>query len=235
MTSLILWLFSSFTNFASALVKLSIKALGIHGPSATPSITNTSSQTPSNGITTDSQKKMSYKNWIGQQAPAVTVPDHNGNPYEINPGSNGKHTVIFFYPESGSYACTQEACDFRNSRANKLAFKEEHVDIIGISTDSVAKQAEFVKKNGLNYAVLSDEKKEAIAAYNVGRGMLGMVDVGRVTYIIDKTGKIRDILDATVNYKAHSKFAAKWLDKLDEEEKTGVPAAPSSEPEAAAA
>ncbi|KAG6811637.1 hypothetical protein H0H92_006507 [Tricholoma furcatifolium] len=51
-----------------------------------------------------------------------------------------------------------------------------------------------------------------------------MAAVARVTVIIDKKGIVRlsllsrDTLDATMNYGAHAKFVAKWLDKLEAEE-----------------
>ena len=86
--------------------------------------------------------------------------------------------------------------------------------------------------------------------------MLGFVPFARVTFVIDKDGIVRwdhpqcngtnlneissiskilnstssrDALDATVNYGAHTKFVAKWLDKLDEEDKAAIKPEPTAE------
>jgi peroxiredoxin Q/BCP len=41
------------------------------------------------------------------------------------------------------------------------------------------------------YPVLSDVDKEAFKAYGIGKGMMGMTAVARVTFIIDKKGIVR--------------------------------------------
>jgi peroxiredoxin Q/BCP len=41
------------------------------------------------------------------------------------------------------------------------------------------------------YPVLSDVDGVVLKAYKVGRGMLGMIDVARITFIIDKKGIVR--------------------------------------------
>ncbi|TFK74779.1 AhpC-TSA-domain-containing protein [Pluteus cervinus] len=159
---------------------------------------------------------------IGKEAPIVTLPDQDGTSYELKPGSKGVPTVVFFYPESGSFGCTKEACQFRDAVAEKVTFQQGKVEIVGVSVDPVQKQKDFVEKYKLNYPILSDEKGEAVKAYGVGKGMFGMVSVARVTFIIDKTGKVRDALDATMNYGKHAPFVAKWLDKLSGEDDGGA-------------
>lgn len=86
--------------------------------------------------------------------------------------------------------------------------------------------------------------------------MYGLVAVARVTFIIDKKGVVRQVLnlntrlffafliifllfpfdrdglDATMNYGAHSKFVEKWLDKLDTEDKAAVAVAAAESPAA---
>ncbi|KAF9046705.1 peroxiredoxin Q [Panaeolus papilionaceus] len=155
---------------------------------------------------------------IGTQAPAISLPNYDGEIFTFKPGQLEIPTVLFFYPESGSYGCTREACQFRDAVAQKDTFKPGRLQLIGLSADPVAKQKAFVEKEKLTYPVLSDEKREAISAYHVGKGMMGLVDVARVTFVIDKKGIVRDSLDATMNYAAHSKFVEKWLEKLEAED-----------------
>ncbi|KAJ3788355.1 peroxiredoxin Q [Lentinula aff. detonsa] len=176
---------------------------------------------------------MAWKDLIGKTAPSVTLPNYNSEPYTINPGKDGVPIALFFYPQSGSYGCTKEACQFRDALAEKEVFKDDRAVVIGVSPDSVEKQKVFVEKQKLTYPVLSDEKLEARTAYKVGKGMMGLTDYARVTFIIDGKGIVRDALDATMNYGAHSKFVTKWLEKLQKEKQTAeaevAPAANATE------
>ncbi|EMD39977.1 hypothetical protein CERSUDRAFT_112219 [Gelatoporia subvermispora B] len=155
---------------------------------------------------------------VGKPAPSFSLPDANGNTYTLTPGANGVPVALFFYPKSGSFGCTKEACQFRDALAEKDLFKRTKVEIIGISPDPVDKQKAFVEKEKLTYPILSDSNGEARKAYSVGKGILGLVDA-RVTFVIDSKGVVRDALDATMNYNAHLKFVTKWLDKLEAEDK----------------
>ncbi|KIK69577.1 hypothetical protein GYMLUDRAFT_66875 [Collybiopsis luxurians FD-317 M1] len=160
---------------------------------------------------------MTWKELIGNQAPSVTLPNYDGTPYTIAPGKDSLPIALFFYPKSFSYGCTKEACQFRDALAEREVFKDDRAVVIGISPDSVETQKSFVEKQKLTYPVLSDEKLEARNAYKVGKGMLGMTDYARTTFIIDGKGVVRDVMDATINYGGHSKFVAKWLEKLQKE------------------
>ncbi|KAK7056761.1 hypothetical protein VNI00_002478 [Paramarasmius palmivorus] len=173
---------------------------------------------------------MSWQSLLNKPAPTVTIPDHNGQPYTIEGGKDDLPTALFFYPKSGSYGCTKEACQFRDAIADKPNFSPEKLRVIGISQDSVEKQKAFVEKQKLTYPILSDEKGEARKAYHVGRGMLGLTD-GRVTFIIDGKGIVRDAFDSVMNFNAHCKFIEKWLDKLEKEKSAaeGSAAQPTTE------
>ncbi|KAK7048325.1 thioredoxin-like protein [Favolaschia claudopus] len=168
---------------------------------------------------------MSHRTLIGKPAPAITLNNHDGESFTLTPGGKGLPTVVFFYPKAGSYGCTKEACQFRDAVSEKDLYKPEKVELVGVSPDPVEKQKAFVAKNKLTYPVLSDPKGEAAKAYGVGKGLFGFADVARVTFVIDDKGNIRDTLEGTLNYGAHSKFVTKWLDKLKaESEKEQAPA-----------
>ncbi|KAJ7212144.1 peroxiredoxin Q [Mycena pura] len=160
---------------------------------------------------------MSHRSLVGKPAPAITLPNYDGENFTLTPGEQGLPIALFFYPKAGSYGCTKEACQFRDAIAEKDTFKEGKVKVIGISPDSVEKQKAFVEKHKLTYPVLSDSKGEAAKAYGVGKGLFGFADVARVTFIIDAKGSIRETLEGTMNFGAHSKFVTKWLDKLEAE------------------
>ncbi|KAH6912634.1 thioredoxin-like protein [Coprinopsis sp. MPI-PUGE-AT-0042] len=164
---------------------------------------------------------MSHADLIGQQAPSFSLPNQDGENFEFKPAEAAKPTALLFYPASGSYGCTQQACSFNTAVAEDMAFSPERVQIIGISPDSVAKQKQFVETNKLSFPVLSDPKKEAAHLYKIGRGMMGITPIARVTVIIDAKGVVRDTMDATMNYGVHQGFVAKWLKKLESETSEG--------------
>jgi len=161
---------------------------------------------------------MSPSSLIGKVAPAFTLKNHDGTDYEFKPEGSAP-TAIFFYPKSGSYGCTREACQFRDALVENDAFKETNLRVIGISPDSVEDQDKFVKKQKLTYPVLSDSAGEFRTSYGVGRGILGLVDA-RVTYFVDSKGVVRDVVDATMNYAAHISFVNKCLAQYAKEEAT---------------
>ncbi|KAF8631814.1 hypothetical protein AX17_005029 [Amanita inopinata Kibby_2008] len=161
---------------------------------------------------------------IGTKAPPFSLPNHTGETFNVRPGETELPIALLFYPESFSYGCTKQACQFRDAIKEKDEFKHDKITIIGISPDPVEKQGQFVREQNLNFPILSDNEREVANKYGVGTGMLGLVKYSRTTYIIDKKGTIRGKLDATMNYGAHAKFVAEWLNKLENEEKEAATA-----------
>ncbi|TCD62311.1 hypothetical protein EIP91_007078 [Steccherinum ochraceum] len=169
---------------------------------------------------------------IGKPAPTFSLPNQDGETYEFKPG-NGTPTAIFFYPSSGTYGCTKEACAFRDATAENGVFKTK-VNVIGISSNPVAVQKKFVEDNKLTYPVLSDAKGEVRKAYHTSKGLLGLTD-SRTTFVIDSKGIVRGSFDSVINYSGHSNFVKKELEKLAAEEgssakPTATAAAPAAEP-----
>jgi len=172
---------------------------------------------------------------VGKAAPPLSLPDANGETYVFTPGTTGKPVALFFYPKSGSFGCTKEACQFRDSLSSSEVYKGTGVTIIGVSPDPVEKQKAFVEKEGLTYPILSDVKGEARKAYHVGKGLLGLAESARVTFFIDSKGVVRDVCDSGMNFAAHSKFVTKWLEKHQLEEKQNIEApTPATETASAA-
>ncbi|TFK27722.1 AhpC-TSA-domain-containing protein [Coprinopsis marcescibilis] len=174
-----------------------------------------------------------YQDLIGKQAPSFSLPNHDGSNFDFKPGEDSRPVALFFYPESGSYGCTRQACQFRDAVVENVTFSAEKVRLIGISPDSVEKQKQFVEKHNLPFPVLSDSEKQVAGIYHIPRGMMGITPVARVTVVIDAKGVVRDTLDATMNYGAHQKFVEKWLTKLENEAEpgAGTEAAPATSAE----
>jgi thioredoxin-dependent peroxiredoxin len=76
-------------------------------------------------------------------------------------------------------------------------FADRGAAVLGISADSVARQAKFRDQYNLNMPLLSDPEKKAISAYGVlkEKNLYGKMVLGieRTTFIIGKDGVIRKI------------------------------------------
>ena len=69
---------------------------------------------------------------------------------------------------------------------------------MGISTDKLAAQEAFVKKEMLTFPLLADTGKTTAKAY----GSMGLAFASRHTYVIDKAGTLRKVY-TKVELKKH--------------------------------
>lgn len=138
---------------------------------------------------------------VGNSAPGFTLEDYEGNTYSLLDYKGKNPVIIYFYPKANTPGCTKQACGIRDSFSK---FKENDIVIFGISVDSKVSIKEFIKDYNLNFPLLSDEKKEVSKAY----GVLNTIGLdSRITFIIDKQGKIANILkDVDVETHADEVF-----------------------------
>ena len=108
----------------------------------------------------------------------------------------GKVVVIFFYPRAMTGGCTVESCGFRDLAKE---FPKGSV-ILGASNDSVELNQKFNDKEKLPYPLLCDTGNALINALGINGGKAAK----RLTFIVDKDGKIAKIYDK-VSVKEHPK------------------------------
>jgi peroxiredoxin Q/BCP len=144
---------------------------------------------------------------IGSSIPTFTLPDQNGNLFDINSVIGKKNLVIYFYPKDDSPGCTKEACSFRDQYE---VFKEADALIIGISGQSVKSHKEFADKYRLSFTLLSDEGDKVRKQFGVPSNLLGILP-GRVTYIVDKSGKVIYIFNSQMQASKHVDEALRIL------------------------
>ncbi len=103
----------------------------------------------------------------------------------------GEHVILYFYPAAMTPGCTTQACDFRDSLS---ALNAAGYTVVGISKDSPEKLAQFREKEGLTFALVSDEDKAVQELYGAwgekklyGRAYMGVI---RSAFLIDEKGKI---------------------------------------------
>jgi thioredoxin-dependent peroxiredoxin len=142
---------------------------------------------------------------IGDTIPDFQLEDQYGNMFNISSVRGKKKLVLFFYPQDGSLNCTKEACYFRDLTE---AFDETGAVVLGISGQSVESHKAFAEANRLNYLILSDGDNKVRKLFGVPSNIFGLVP-GRVTYIVDDSGKVRHIFNSQTDVSGHVDEALK--------------------------
>ncbi|NQV75269.1 MAG: thioredoxin-dependent thiol peroxidase [Bacteroidetes bacterium] len=131
----------------------------------------------------------------GQKAPEFTANDQNGKSVSLS-NFAGKSIILYFYPKDDTPGCTAEACSFRDNYESLLA---EGFEVLGVSTDDEKSHLKFIGKYNLPFSLIADAEKKIVEAYGVWveKNMYGKkyMGVSRKTFIIDKNGMIRKIID----------------------------------------
>lgn len=139
---------------------------------------------------------------IGNKAPAFTLEDQHGKKHSLG-DYKGKIVVLYFYPKAMTPGCTVQAQGIRDS---EKALKKLGVEVLGVSIDAPKRLAKFEERDKLNFTLLSDEDHAVADKYGVwglkkfmGKEYMG---INRITFIIDKDGKLKHIMEK-VNTKSH--------------------------------
>jgi peroxiredoxin Q/BCP len=144
---------------------------------------------------------------VGSTIPSFSLKDQNGRQFDISSVIGKKNLVIYFYPKDDSPGCTKEACYFRDQFE---VFNDVDAVIIGISGQSVESHKEFAEKYRLNYTLLSDEGNRIRKLFDVPTNFFGILP-GRVTYVVDKEGKVVYIFNSQVKVIEHVDEALRIL------------------------
>ncbi len=143
---------------------------------------------------------------IGEEAPDFELVDQDGATVRLSDLRGKRNVVLFFYPKDNTLVCTLEVCAFRDAHMELLA---QEAEVIGISADPVDSHKQVTQRWRLPYQLLTDADGAVRKAYQVGR-TLGLFP-GRVTYIIDKAGRVRGSINDPLRAKQHVQEAMKAL------------------------
>ena len=83
---------------------------------------------------------------------------------------------------------------------------------MGVSSDSQQSHQLFAKKNRLPYQLLVDEGGELRNLWQVPKAL--WISPGRVTYVIDKNGVVRNIFNSIMNVEKHIANSLREIRKL---------------------
>lgn len=139
----------------------------------------------------------------GDKVPEFTSKDQDGNEVSLS-DYKGKKLIVFFYPRANTPGCTAEACNLRD---NYAALQAQGYELLGVSEDSIKKQANFRKKYDFPFPLLADEDHTVIETFGVwgpkkfmGREYDGL---HRMTFLINEEGIIDHVIEK-VKTKDHA-------------------------------
>lgn len=136
-----------------------------------------------------------------------TLKDQDGNDRTLSQMVTEGPVVLFFYPAAMSPGCTKETCHFRDLEAE---FEALGARPVGISMDEADRQAQFAKKNSLEFPLLADVDGEVARCYGVKRS-LNLLKVKRATFIIDPDMRVREVISSEVSMNSHADRALESL------------------------
>ncbi len=139
---------------------------------------------------------------VGDTVQDFTLPNQNGEMITLSQ-YRGKKVLVWFYPKANTPGCTAEGCSLRDN-FDDLSNKD--VVVLGISMDSVKKQANFVNKHNFPYDLLADTEGVVVRAFGawgpkkfMGRAYDGIL---RSSFLIDESGVVQEVI-STVKTKTH--------------------------------
>jgi thioredoxin-dependent peroxiredoxin len=145
---------------------------------------------------------------VGDTAPDFTLTDQNGASVSLS-SYRGKPVVLYFYPKDDTPGCTKESCAFRDQYE---VFKSAGAEVIGVSADSNESHQKFAAKYKLPFLLLSDKGDKVRSLYGA-KALFGLFP-GRITYIIDASGKVQLVFDSMLNFEGHVSEALKTIQTL---------------------
>ncbi len=147
----------------------------------------------------------------GEPFPEFELPNEIGEKISLKNLVEKGPAVIFFYPKDNTTGCTREACEFRNSEAE---FNSLNCSVVGVSSDSQKSHRSFKQKNNLNYPLLSDTGGRLRRKARIPSSFMGLLP-GRVTFVIDRDGKVAHVVNNQFDFKVHTKEAINVLKTLN--------------------
>ena len=152
---------------------------------------------------------MGSKIRVGDMAPDFSALSNRGELVTLAHAREAASIVLYFYPWDHAPTCVEQAQGFRDAHPQ---FTAAGATVIGISGDSLARHCSFAAKHTLPYLLLSDESGEVRRAYGIPR-KFGILP-GRVTYVIDRAGFVRDVFIAQFQAMQHVERALREVQKL---------------------
>lgn len=143
---------------------------------------------------------------IGDPAPDFVAETDRNETIKLSNYQNSKDVILFFYPKANTPGCIIESHGFRDAYTE---LKDLNVEVIGISVDDKSDLQSFRNDQQLLFPLISDLNKDISTKYGCLSDESGMAK--RITFLIDKQGRVRNIWNLTGKY-VQTKLAQHALD-----------------------
>src|SRR4029450_11935269 len=174
----------------------------------------------------------------GDKAPDFTLYDHTGRPRRLSELLSDGPVVLFFFPIASSPICTAQAWHFRDVSSECATVGAQRV---GISTDTVDRQAHFAQQRSFDYPLLSDADGVVSELFGVRRGRFAklrrsvvareaarhsrhtrrrgllarMLPVRRTTFVIDTDRTVLKVVSSELRASVHADQSLWFLQNHD--------------------
>ena len=146
---------------------------------------------------------------VGAAAPDFTLNSQDGKAVSLH-DFRGKWVVLYFYPKDMTTGCTIEAHNFQRDIAKYEALGAV---VLGVSVQDEKSHQEFCTKEGLNFKLLADTKKEVSEKYDSVMNLGVMKLSARHTFLVGPDGTVRKVW-TDVDVKKHSDDVLAAIEEL---------------------
>lgn len=126
---------------------------------------------------------------VGETAPDFDLPSATGGRYRLSE-QRGQNVLLYFHEGLGCAPCWKQVIDVQHDLEG---FKDLGVDeVVAISLDPLAAQAQDAQANGVTLPVLADEARSVSQSYDaLSYGMMGGATPGHTFILVGPDGIIR--------------------------------------------
>ena len=140
---------------------------------------------------------------VGDEAPDFVLETTDNETLRLS-ALRGRKVVLFFYPADASPGCTIQVCALRDVYEELAGHGAE---VVGINGQSVESHQRFADNHAVPFPIASDADNAVRRLYGAFSWRLP----GRVTYLIDEDGIVRDVYSALLRPRQHVERARRWL------------------------
>lgn len=129
---------------------------------------------------------------VGDRAPDFELFDQDAN--EVSRASlEGRKSLVVFIPFPFSGICEAELCSIRDNLAR---LNSMDANVVAITCDTRFVHKKWATEQGFEFPLLSDfwphgETARAYGSFNEAKGV-----ANRMTYVLDDTGVVREVIDS---------------------------------------
>jgi peroxiredoxin Q/BCP len=144
----------------------------------------------------------------GSFAPDIDADTSTGGKFRLS-AERGHIVVLYFFPRAFTPACTVETQGFRDNYGELHALG---VEVVGVSTDPIARSCRFAEKHQVKFPMISDVDRVISKAFGVLWPLLGIAQ--RVTFVIDPFGIVRAVFHHEFQVSKHLDEVVKFARDL---------------------